>query len=125
MELTWDSWLKHPTFKGRYFDSLEFGIFLDRLQLVVKQSKNETVCTNKVAEAIRLHKGNTRAHIFVFIVKTFNFTLNTRTVVKPVVIYHQLHLGSEFIIGIMYDTTKKKRTIKGFVEAIATQAVLS
>ena len=70
-------------------------------------------------------RGCDDGHIFVFLVKTFEFSIYTPRIIKPTVVYFQLELGSEFVLGIVFDDSKKRGVLTNIVKALKKQNVIS
>jgi len=62
--------------------------------------------------------------MLIFIVQAFGFKLYTPDVIKTSTVYWQLHLRSEFILGILLDDSKKKRVLTNMLKALEEEEVL-
>ena len=71
-----------------------------------------------VSNLIRDFRGERKGHIFVFVVRTFGFSLHTPEIIKTSTVYWQLHIRGEFIMGVVFDNSKKKRVLNNMLKAL-------
>ena len=56
--------------------------------------------------------------MIAFIAETYLFNMDTKKLTNSAVIYYQYRVSREFILGILVDQSKKKRTFCNLIEAL-------
>ena len=86
---------------------------------MIRGSEDEGICLARVMKHLDNVVQFPKAEYIVFIVQTFEFPVFTLKIVKPTVIYHQFYLGTEYILCLLIDYSKKKRVLKNMKQALA------